>query len=86
MDFLDRYRQAKKGERQRRQVNPILKRWLCEIKGEGICCGQKIQYFLKREHDTHISVPKIYEIPNISLGITPPLAKKKEEALSDIYE
>ena len=26
------------------------------------CCGQKIQYFLEREYDTHLSVPKIYEI------------------------
>ena len=63
MGFLDRYRQAKKGERQRRQVNPILKRWIWEIRErEFQCCGQKIQYFLKLEHAVHLSVPKIYEI------------------------
>ncbi len=63
MDFLDRYRQAKKGERQCRQVNPILKRWVWEIRErEFDCCGQKIQYFLKLEHNEHLSVPKIYEI------------------------
>ncbi len=63
MNFLDRYRQAKKGERKQRQVNPILKRWVWEIRErEYDCCGQKIQYFLKLEHDMHLSVPKIYEI------------------------
>ncbi len=63
MNFLDRYRQAKQGERRRRQVNPIFKRWVWEIRErEYSCCGQKIQYFLKLEHQTHLSVPKIYEI------------------------
>ena len=28
MPFLDRYEQAKKGERQSRQVDPIVKRWV----------------------------------------------------------
>lgn len=63
MNFLDRYRQAKKGERKRRQVNPIIKRWVWEIRErEYRCCGQKIQYFLELEHDVHLCVPKIYEI------------------------
>jgi len=26
------------------------------------CCGQKIAYFLEREHGVHLSVPKIYEV------------------------
>jgi hypothetical protein len=26
------------------------------------CCGQKIAYFLEREHGTKLSVPKIYEV------------------------
>ena len=61
--FLDKYQQAKKGERKRRQVDPIVKRWVWEIRErEYECCGQKIQYFLKREHGIHLSVPKIYEI------------------------
>jgi len=63
MNFLDRYRRAKKGERKTRQVNPIFKRWVWEIRDrEYSCCGQKIQYFLNLEHQTHLSVPKIYEI------------------------
>jgi transposase len=61
--FLDRYEQAKKGERKRRQVDPIVKRLVWKIRErEFHCCGQKIQYFLEREHGIHLSVPKIYEI------------------------
>ena len=63
LGFLDKYRQAKKGERKKRQVDPIIKRRVWEIRErEYDCCGQKIQYFLEREHDLHLSVPKIYEI------------------------
>lgn len=61
--FLDKYKQAKKGERKRRQVDPVIKRWIWEIRErEYECCGQKIQYFLKKEHSVQVSVPKIYEI------------------------
>lgn len=63
LEFLERYRQAKKGERAKRKTNPLVKRWIWEIRErEYDCCGQKIQYFLKLEHDIHLSVPKIYEI------------------------
>jgi len=63
LGFLDKYKQAKKGERKKRQVNPIVKRWVWEIRErEYECCGQKIQYFLVKEHGVHLSVPKIYEI------------------------
>jgi transposase len=61
--FLDRYRQAKKGERAKRKANQIVKRLIREIRErEYDCCGQKIQYFLNLEHNIHLSVPKIYEI------------------------
>ena len=63
LGFLDKYKQAKKGERKKRQVDPIVKRWVWEIRErEYDCCGQKIQYFLVKEHGVHLSVPKIYEI------------------------
>lgn len=63
LEFVDRYRQAKKGERAKRKANPIVKRWIWEIRErEYDCCGQKIQYFLNLEHNIHLSVPKIYEI------------------------
>lgn len=61
--FLDEYEIAKKGPRLKRQTDPILKRWVWEIRErETECCGQKILYFLKKEHNVSISVPKIYEI------------------------
>ena len=63
LGFLDKYKQAKKGERKKRQVDPIVKRWVWEIRErEYDCCGQKIQYFLVDEHGVRLSVPKIYEI------------------------
>lgn len=61
--FLDRYQNAKKGPREKRQVDPILKRRVWEIREREMdCCGQKIAYFLKKEYNTSISTPKIYEI------------------------
>lgn len=61
--YLDHYLRAKKGPRRGRQVDPILKRWVWEIRDrERDCCGQKIQYFLREEHRVSVSVPKIYEI------------------------
>lgn len=61
--FFDRYEKAKKGPRIHRQVDPILKRWVWELREREMdCCGQKIQYFLKEDHQVSCSVPKIYEI------------------------
>jgi transposase InsO family protein len=76
--FLDRYRQAKKGERAKRKANPIVKRWIWEIRErEYDCCGQKIQYFLNLEHNIHLSVPKIYEILAEKYVIRPKWQKNK---------
>jgi len=63
LHYLDRYEQAKKGERKKRQVDPVIKRLVWKIRErEYHCCGQKIQYFLNREYGIHLCVPKIYEI------------------------
>jgi len=63
LTFLDRYQKAKSGPRIHRQVDPILKRWIWKIRGREMdCCGQKIQYWLEKEHGVSVSVPKIYEI------------------------
>ena len=63
LPFLDKYEQAKKGERKRRQVDPVVKRLVWNIRErEFHCCGQKIQYFLHNEYGIHLCVPKIYEI------------------------
>jgi transposase len=80
--FLDRYEQAKKGERKRRQVDPIVKRFVWKIRErEFHCCGQKIQYFLEREHGIHLSVPKIYEILAEKYVIRSKWKKNKERGL-----
>lgn len=61
--FLDQYQNAKKGERIKRQIDPRLKRWVWNIRvREKECCGQKIQYFLEKEHGIKPAVSKIYEI------------------------
>lgn len=63
VEFLSRYENAKKGLREKRRVDPILKRWVWEIREREMdCCGQKILYFLPKEHGVSVSVPKIYEI------------------------
>lgn len=63
VDFLDQYQAAKKCPRIKRQVDPLIKTWVWEIRErEADCCGQKIRYFLDKEHKVKLSVPKIYEI------------------------
>lgn len=63
MGFLDIYTNAKKGPRIKRRVDPILKRWVWGIRERKTdCCSQKILYFLKKEYNISLSVPKIYEI------------------------
>ncbi len=62
-DFLDKYHNAKKVPRVGRQIDPLIKLWIWEIRErEADCCGQKILYFLKKEHGITLSVPKIYEV------------------------
>ena len=61
--YLDTYVRAKKGSRIKRQVDPILKRWVWNIREREMdCCGQKIRYFLEKEHSVKPAVSKIYEI------------------------
>lgn len=63
MKFLDLYEGAKKGKRTPRKANVEAKHWIWKIRERELdCCGQKIQYFLEREHQVHLSVPKIYQI------------------------
>lgn len=63
MKFLDLYEGAKKGRRSPRKAKVEVKNWIWEIREREMdCCGQKIQYFLEREHKIHLSVPKIYQV------------------------
>jgi transposase len=61
--FLESSQQACKVPRPNRQVDPLVKRWVWQIRErEQDCCGQKIAYFLQKEHGVELSVPKIYEV------------------------
>ncbi len=61
--ILARHAQAKKGPRRARQVSRTIKRLIWELRvREHECCRQKIAYFLERERQIRLSVPKIYEI------------------------
>jgi IS30 family transposase len=61
-EFVRRYRSAKKGHRHRK-TDPVLKAHVYEIreKYRG-CCGEKIQYFLKKEYAEELSVSTIYRV------------------------
>ena len=61
--FLERHQQAKKQTRPSRQVRLSTKQlvWTIRERERG-CCGQKIAYFLEKEHHIFLSVPKIYEV------------------------
>ena len=61
--FLDKSAAACKVPHPARQVDAIVKRWIWQIRErEEQCCGQKIAYFLQKEHGVKLSVPKIYEV------------------------
>lgn len=63
MGFLEKYELAKTGSRTPRKADPVVKSWIYQIRDRELdCCGQKIQYFLEKEHSLHLSVPKIYQV------------------------
>lgn len=63
VSFLDKYTNAKKGERRRRQINPVIKRWIWDIREREMdCCGEKIRYFIQKEHSLTVATSKIYEV------------------------
>lgn len=65
LPFLEQYEHAKKGEREKRKISGQVKHWIWDIRTrEYDCCGQKVQYFLKKEHHVSLSVPAIYEVLN----------------------
>jgi hypothetical protein len=80
--FLERYRQAKRGEMAKMRANPIVKRGIWAIRErEYDCCGQKIQYFLNLEHNIHLPVPKIYQILGEKYVIRSECQKNKTRGL-----
>lgn len=61
--YLEQYQQAKKGPRQKRKCDALLKRriWALREKYHD-CCGQKLQYFLQKEYHMEVSVTTIYKV------------------------
>jgi transposase InsO family protein len=82
LGFLDIYTNAKKVPREKRQVDTLIKCWVWDIRDREMeCCGQKIQYFLQLEHNTHLSVPKIYEILSEKYVIRSKWKKNKQRGM-----
>ncbi len=60
--FIDLHLVAKKGERAKRVVNPLLKRTVWDLREKhNDCCGQKIEYFLKKNHGITLGTTTIYK-------------------------
>ena len=60
--FIKRFKEAKTGHRHRK-INPVLKAHIFSIRtARRQCCGEKIQYFLRKEYQEVISVSTIYRI------------------------
>ena len=61
--FLENYVNSKKKERKGRQIDPLWKIRIWEIRDrENDCCGEKIQYFIMKDYGVKIAVSKIYEV------------------------
>lgn len=61
--FIDQYLAAKKGPRQKRKVDGLLKARVWSLREEHRnCCGQKIQHFLKEGYGIDLGLKAIYRI------------------------
>lgn len=89
--FLHQYYTAKKGRRQRRKTNPVIKAAIYRIREEHHqCCGEKIQFLLEEETGVRVGVSTIYRVlgekyqlrskcrKNVHRGPVPKAEKAKE--------
>lgn len=61
--FIRDYSDAKRGRKRPNKTHGMLKARVCRIRKEyKNCCGQKIQYIMKRDYGDEISVSTIYRI------------------------
>lgn len=61
--FVREYVQAKKGRRKRNKTDPTIKCKIYRIRQEyHECCGQKIQWILKKDYGIDVSITTIYRI------------------------
>jgi len=63
MAFLKRYKNAKKGRRQKRKTDPLIKAKIFAIREKyHHCCGEKIQYWMMKEYSVKMGISTIYRI------------------------
>lgn len=61
--FLEAYQQAKRGPRKKRKLNSLIKHYIWRLRQDHRdCCGQKIQYHLKRAYGIDLGVKTIYQV------------------------
>lgn len=62
-EFLRRYKNAKKGRRQKRKTDPVIKARIYAIRERyHHCCGEKIQYWMMKDHGVKMGISTIYRI------------------------
>lgn len=62
-EYLHRYQKAKKDRRQKRKTDPIIKARIYSIREKyHHCCGEKIQYWMRKEYNTNIGLSTIYRV------------------------
>jgi len=63
LKFTEHYLNAKKGEREKRKIDPLVKTRIYKLREENRgCCGQKIKEFLFDEYGTNVSHTTIYKV------------------------
>lgn len=78
--FLNDYKKAKKGRRQKRKTDPLIKSRIYAIRERyRHCCGEKIAYWLKRDYRIKISVSTIYRILGEKYQLRPKLREKNQK-------
>lgn len=61
--YLQRYRNAKKGRRQKRKTDPVIKDRIFRMREEfHQCCGEKIRYWMVKRYGCSPSLTTIYRI------------------------
>jgi len=62
-EFLHHYQKAKKGRRQKRKTDPIIKARIYAIREKyHHCCGEKIQYWMRKKYGVTIGITTTYRI------------------------
>ena len=78
--FLRDYEKAKKGRRQKRKTDPVIKIRIYAIREQyRQCCGEKIQYWLKKDYGIRISLSTIYRVLGEKYQLRPKYREKNQK-------